>query len=442
MFERTAAPKGNVASLEESLVALEQAYVSANPLSRSHMEKSAAHLPGGNTRSILHFDPFPLVLAGGEGPRVRDVDGHVYTDFLGEYSAGLYGHSHPVIVEAVKAALDGGIVLGGTNPYEFELARLMTARFPSLDRIRFCNSGTEANMLALCLARAATGRAKVLVFSGAYHGSGMSFPVKGATLNLPFPALLSPYNDLEAARRMIDANAGDLAAVILEPMMGGAGCIPAEADFLHGLRAATARHGIVLIFDEVMTSRTSPGGYQGMVGITPDLTTFGKYLGGGMSFGAFGGRKDLMLRLDPSNPNALPHSGTFNNNVLSMAAGTAGLTRVLTDAALSGLNARAARFRLELERTAERRGIPLRMTGAGSLQCMHFQSKPVHRAEDAETSPEWRKLVHLALIERGFYTARRGYSALSLAITDDDVDRFAAAFDDVLESHAPAFPGG
>ena len=209
MFERTAAPKGNVASLEESLVALEQAYVSANPLSRSHMEKSAAHLPGGNTRSILHFDPFPLVLAGGEGPRVRDVDGHVYTDFLGEYSAGLYGHSHPVIVEAVKAALDGGIVLGGTNPYEFELARLMTARFPSLDRIRFCNSGTEANMLALCLARAATGRAKVLVFSRCLsrqrhvvprQGRHPQFAVPRASLALQRPRS-GPPDDRRQCRR-------------------------------------------------------------------------------------------------------------------------------------------------------------------------------------------------------------------------------------------------
>ncbi|HKQ95802.1 MAG TPA: aspartate aminotransferase family protein [Aestuariivirgaceae bacterium] len=438
MLKRTAAPKGNAATLEDSLAALEEAYVRANPTSRAHMEKAGHHLPGGNTRSVLHFDPFPLVLAGGEGPRVRDVDGHVYTDFLGEYSAGLYGHSHPVIVDAVKAALDGGIVLGGTNPYEYELARLMTARF-SLERVRFCNSGTEANMLALCLARAATGRDKVLVFNGAYHGSGMSFSVKGPSLNLPFSVLMSPFNDLDAARATIDANAGDLAAVIVEPMMGGAGCIPGEPDFLAGLRAVTARHGVLLVFDEVMTSRCSPGGYQRLVGVTPDLTTFGKYLGGGMSFGAFGGRRDLMDRFDPSASSALPHSGTFNNNVLSMAAGAAGLSRVLTDAALADLNARAARFRTELERVAERHGIPLRMTGAGSLQCMHFQSQPVRRAEDPETAPAWRKLVHLALVERGFYTARRGYSALSLAITDDDVDRFVAALDDVLESYAPAF---
>lgn len=435
-----AASRANALSLEEALSDVETNFVKANPRSALRFEDAVRHLPGGNTRSILHYDPFPLVLAKGEQQRVSDIDGHSYVDFLGEYSAGLYGHSHPVIVEAVRRALEGGIVLGGANPYETELARLLRERFPSCDRVRFCNSGTEANMMALMLARAATGRAKVLGFRGAYHGSGMAYPVRGPQLNLPFEVVLAPFNEPAATSQAILEHAADFAAVIIEPMMGGGGCIPADPDFLRMLRRETLAHGIALIFDEVMTSRCSTGGLQEALGIRPDLTTFGKYLGGGMSIGAFGGRLDLMKRFDPTSGDALPHSGTFNNNVLSMAAGAAGLTSVLTADAIKGLNARAARFREGLEKTARKNGVPLIMTGAGSIQCMHFQEEPVRSPEDVVTSPEWRKLIHLALLERGFYTARRGYSALSLMVDDSDIDQFVAAFDDVLATYASAFP--
>ena len=182
-------------------------------------------------------------------------------------------------------------------------------------------------------------------------------------MSIPFPYVFARYNDLEGTQALIERHAHELAAIIIEPMMGAGGCIPAEPDFLAGLRDAATRHGIILIFDEVMTSRLSPGGLQARLGIIPDMTTFGKYLGGGMSFGAFGGRGSIMERFDPSRPDALPHSGTYNNNVLTMAAGVAGLSRVFTPEAADALTATGERFKARLNAIGLRRGVPVQVTG-------------------------------------------------------------------------------
>ena len=214
-------------------------------------------------------------------------------------TAGLYGHSHPVIYAAIHEALDGGIDLGANNRLEAKLAALVCARFPSIEMVRFTNSGTEANLMAIGAARAITKRAKILVFNGAYHGSVLSFAGGGNPMNAPFEFVVAKYNDLDQTITLLEKNANDLAAVLIEPMMGSGGCIPAEKPFLEALRRATRRHGIYLIFDEVMTSRLSPGGLQEMYGILPDLTTLGKYIGGGMTCGAFGGHADIMERFDP-----------------------------------------------------------------------------------------------------------------------------------------------
>ena len=347
-------------SLEDALQDAEQRYAAANPKSRARHAEAARSLPGGNTRSILFYPPFPVTMTRGEGARLFDLDGHAYVDFLGEYTAGLYGHSDPVIQAAVREALAGGILLGAPNRYEAELARLMCARFPSLDLVRFCNSGTEANLNALMGARALTGRSHIMVFEGAYHGGMLSFGHGVSPANIPFPYVFGRFNDLDRTLALIERHADELAAIIIEPMMGAGGCIAGEPAFLEGLREAASRHGILLIFDEVMTSRLSPGGLQGKLGILPDLTTFGKYLGGGMSFGAFGGRAELMSRFDPARPDAIPHSGTYNNNVLTMAAGVAGLSQVFTPAAADALSASGERLkaRLNADRRAPGRAGP------------------------------------------------------------------------------------
>jgi glutamate-1-semialdehyde 2,1-aminomutase len=398
-------------------------------------------MPGGNTRSVLHYAPFPVAFRHGEGSRLTDLDGHVYADFLGDYSAGLYGHSHPVVLAAARGALDGGIVLGGPNPHEAELAALVAERFPSCELVRFCNSGTEANLMAIAAARAATGREAILAFDGAYHGGVLKFAGGGSPLNAPFPAVIAPYNDRDAALALVERHAPRLAAIIVEPMLGSAGAVLGEREFLEGLREAATRHGIVLIFDEVMTSRLAPGGLQGALGIAPDMTTFGKYLGGGFSCGAFGGARHIMARFDPARGDALAHAGTFNNNVVSMAAGLAGLRQVYTPDAATALSACGERFRARLNAIFAERQMAVQATGAGSLLNVHFQRGPIRRAADIDPAPQLRALFHLEMMARGYYLARRGFMALSLALAAEEYAGFAAAVEDFCEAYAPLLRG-
>jgi glutamate-1-semialdehyde 2,1-aminomutase len=421
-----------VTDLAARLAEAEARYVGANRESRRLHEERACFMPGGNTRTTIHQPPFPLTIVRGEGARITDADGHEYVDLLGEYTAGLYGHSHPVIVEAIREALADGIVLGAPNRYETALAEAVCARFPAIDLVRFCNSGTEANLLAVSLSRAVTGRSGVLVFAGAYHGGILLFAHGISPLNPPFQWVVGEYNDAAGAARLVRAHAHKLAAVIVEPLQGAAGVIPGDPDFLRALREATAAHGVLLIFDEVMTSRLSTGGMQQLLGVDPDLTTLAKFVGGGLSFGAFGGRADLMSRFDPSRPDALQHGGTFNNDVLTMAAGAAGLTRVLTEAEITRLNGLGDRLRDRLNGFAAKRGIEFCATGYGSLVGIHFTRGPVRNEHDVPESTELRGILHLHMLERGFSYGRRGFIALSLPLGEPEIDGFAAAVDEFL----------
>jgi glutamate-1-semialdehyde 2,1-aminomutase len=419
----------------------EARFVAANPKSADRHRRATESMPGGNTRTVLHYSPFPLTLVGGEGCRVRDLDGHGYADFLGEYTAGLYGHSNPIIQAAIKTVVDDGMALGGPNPYEAELAAELCRRFPSVERVRFCNSGTEANLFAISTARLFTGRPAVMVFHGAYHGGVFYFGQHKAEINAPFPWIYATYNDIEGTLALIDRHAKDLAAILIEPMMGSGGGIPATREFLRALRGACTKHGIVLIFDEGMTSRLSSGGLQKVAGVTPDMTSFGKYLGGGASFGAFGGRADLMGRYDPSRADAVSHAGTFNNNVISMAAGLAGLRELYTPEAADRLNGAGDRLRERLNALAAKHDVPMQVHGVGSIMAVHFRRGPVAKAQDlwpkdaaaaAVRYAELQKLLHLDLIEQGQYMARRGFISLSLPMTDVEFDEFAAAIEEFL----------
>ena len=417
--------------LARALADAELHYRARYPNSARRHADAARHLPGGNTRTVLHYSPFPLTWASGKGNRLTDLDGRTYLDLMGEYSAGLFGHSNSIIQEALKQAIDDGLVLGGPNRYESPLAAAIRERYPSIDLIRFTNSGTEANLMALSAARALTpGRARVMAFEGGYHGGVFYFRHGGSRLNVPFDWLISDYNDVDASRALLRAHADGLGAVIVEPMLGG-GCIPGTVEFLGMLREECTLHDIVLIFDEVMTSRLSPSGLQGLLGIKPDMTSFGKYLGGGASFGAFGGRRDIMERFDPGRPDSFEHAGTFNNNVLSMAGGLAGLTKVYTAAEAVRLNALGDRLRDRLNRLAAMRGAPFCATGLGSLIGLHFGNA----AERAQRTVE--SLFHLDLLDRGYYFSRRGYIALSLPTTDADCEGFAAAVDEFFAARGP-----
>ena len=422
------------ADIDAVLQEAREAYVARNPRSLARYVEATAVMPGGNTRTVLHFDPFPVAMVRGEGCRLWDADGAEYIDFLGEYTAGLYGHSHPVIRKAVDRALDAGIGFGASNLMEAEFARAVCRRF-NLERVRFTNSGTEANLMALATACAVTGRRSVMVFHGGYHGGVFTFAGGGNKINAPFDFLVAPYNDIEGTLALIDQHGSSLAAIILEPMMGGGGCIAAEPQFLQALREAATKCGALLILDEVMTSRLAPGGLQSIRGVKPDLTTFGKYIGGGMSFGAFGGRADIMDRFDPRRPDALPHAGTFNNNVLTMSAGLAGLNEVFTPEASVALNARGDALRDRLNALCQAADAPMQFTGIGSMLSVHMMRGPIRSPADAaKGDAKLKELFFFDMLASGIWLARRGMVALMLPLGDREYDKLAGAVEEFLSA--------
>ena len=427
---------GRNLDLESAVDEVTARYAAANPGSRAQYERARESMPGGNTRTGMFYPPFPLAIEKAAGATLTDVDGHTYTDFVGDFSAGLYGHSHPVIREAVQATLDSGMAYGSTSPYEARLAALVCARFPSIEQVRFTTSGTEGNMLALVTARAVTGKDSIMVFEGAYHGGTIYFGREAAPIVVPFPFVIAPYNDAEEARRLIRENAHRLAAVLVEPLQGASGAIPASADFLGALREACSAHDVLLIFDEVMTSRVAPDGRQGQLGIVPDLTTLGKYIGGGFSCGALGGPAEIMKCFDPSRPDSFVHHGTFNNNVFMLIAGAAGLEKIFTPPVQIALNEAGDALRDALNGLAVRHGASFQVTGLGSIMTMHLQREPIRSIRDiAPRDSRLRQLLHLDLIDKGFFTARRGYMAPSLAIAETDCDGLIEAVDEFLTHH-------
>jgi glutamate-1-semialdehyde 2,1-aminomutase len=434
------APIRNI-PLAETLEEARNRYAAARPRSRAMHEDAARHMPGGNTRTVLFHGPFPLRAARGEGAILTDVDGHAYVNLLGEYTAGVFGHSHPVIRRALHEAIDGGVNLGAHSVNEAELARLVTERFPAMERVRFTNSGTEANLLAVSTARHITGRSRVMVFRGGYHGGVLYFGGDGIPINAPFPYVVAPYNDAAAAVALIARHGDDLACVLVEPMMGSSGCIPALPGFVPALREATTAAGALLILDEVMTSRFGRHGAGALAGVTPDLMTIGKWVAGGMSFGAFGGRADIMAVYDPSRPGAVPHAGTFNNNALSMRAGIAALSEVFTADVAEALHARGDRLRGRLNALFARHRVALAATGEGSLMTIHAHPGPITSPDDLAAADDGvKELLFLDLLERGYYIARRGFIALSLAIDDSHEDGFLSALDDIVTARRTVLP--
>jgi glutamate-1-semialdehyde 2,1-aminomutase len=391
-------------------------FAARNPESARLHDEARRVLPGGHTRTILNHEPFPLTFVRGAGSTLTDADGHEYVDLLGDYTAGLFGHGERRVLDAVHAAMEELSSAGAVHPHEQRLARLMCERF-GLDRVRFTNSGTEANLFAITTARMYTGRQKILVFHGGYHGGVLFFSTGSAPWNAPYPFVVAPFNDLAAATVLID---DDVAAVLVEPMLGSGGCIPAEPRFLHGLFAAAREAGAVAIADEVMTSRHGRSGLAALLGAEPDLRTFGKYVGGGFSFGAFGGRAELMDQFDTSRPGAIPHAGTFNNNVATMVAGCVVLGELYTADVAEAHSARGDRFRADVAAVLERHPLPVTVTGYGSMLALHGDT------------PELQELVFLGLYERGIYIAPRGMINLSLPLTEEQLGAVLAALEETL----------
>jgi glutamate-1-semialdehyde 2,1-aminomutase len=407
-------------------------FAARNPESRRLHDEASRFLPGGHTRTILTHEPFALTFVRGEGATLTDADGHEYIDLLGDYTAGLFGHGERRVLDAVQDAMRQLSSVGGVHPREAELARLMCERF-GLDRVRFTNSGTEANLMAITAARHLTGRSKVLVFYGGYHGGVLFFSTGGASWNAPYDFVVAPYNDLEGTAALIEQHRADLAAVLVEPMLGSGGCIPADPGFLAGTFDAARAAGAVCIADEVMTSRHGRAGLAPLLGAAPDIGTFGKYIGGGFSFGAFGGTAELLDQFDTARPDAIPHAGTFNNNVATMTAGCVVLAELYTADAAEAHTARGERFRAEVNEVIARHRVPVSVSGFGSMLAVHaLPAAPADGAESARRDPALQELLFLGLYERGIYMAPRGMLNLSLSLTDTQLDAALAALDDTL----------
>ncbi|MBW8719781.1 MAG: aminotransferase class III-fold pyridoxal phosphate-dependent enzyme [Variovorax paradoxus] len=427
-------------AIDQSLAQAFRRFTEANPASRRQFEAQARYMPGANSRSVLFYAPFPLTIAKGEGAALWDADGHRYADFIAEYTAGVYGHSAPEIRDAVVEAMQGGINLTGHNLLEGRLAKTICERFPQIEQLRFTNSGTEANLMALTAALHFTGRRKIVVFSGGYHGGVLGFGAKPLPTTVPFDFLVLPYNDVQAASEQIEKHGPEIAAILVEPMQGASGCIPGRLDFLQALREGATKVGALLIFDEVMTSRLAPNGLANKLGIRSDLTTLGKYIGGGMSFGAFGGRSDVMAQFDPRT-GSLSHSGTFNNNVMTMAAGYAGLTKLFTPEAAGRLAERGEAMRARLNALCAKEDVAMQFTGVGSLMNAHFVRGEVRRVDDlAAVDGRLRQLLFFHLLGEGIYASPRGFIVLSLPLTDADIDRFAAAIGRFIGEYRALLP--
>lgn len=409
-------------------------------------------LPGGVNSPVRSFRSVggrPFFVARGEGAYLWDEDGRRYIDYVLSWGPLVLGHAHPVVVEAVAAQLERGTSYGAPTAVEVELAERVIALMPAIEMIRFVNSGTEAAMSAVRVARAATGRERIVKFSGGYHGHGDAFLVAAgsgvATLGLPnspgvpgaLAALTSvvPFNDLDAVEDLFRRHGHEIAAVIVEPVLGNAGCIPPEPGFLEGLRAVTHRHGSLLIFDEVMTGfRVALGGAQARYGIEPDLTTLGKVIGGGLPVGAFGGRRAFMEQVAPRGP--VYQAGTLSGNPLAMAAGNAQLEVLAASDPFPELERRAGRLVTGLLDAFARAGIAASGCAVGSMWGIFLREGPVRSFEEAkESDTDAFARFHRGCLERGVFFAPSAFEAgfLSTAHTDADIEATIAAAQAVID---------
>jgi glutamate-1-semialdehyde 2,1-aminomutase len=415
-----------------ALAAAEAEYAERHAGSRAAMERMAAWMPGGDTRSTTWFSPFPLVMDHADGVEMTDVDGNVLADFLGNYTALVHGHRPPFILKAIRAALERDVLFGAPMPEQGELARRIVERLGSAERVRFTNSGTEAGMVAARIARRFTGRERLALAEHSYHGSYEALVWEAAERT---GTATFPVNDVDGAERALD-EAGPLAAVFLEPVLGSGGVISVEDDFLRFLREYATRTGALLVFDEVMTFRLGYGGRQEATGVTPDLTMLGKIIGGGMPVGAVAGRADVLAVTDPSRRGSMEHSGTFNGHRLTMVAGAASLDALDRDA-VERLNGLGDRLRDGLRAVAAASPVPASVTSCGSLLNLHAAADVTTPPQaEAAAHSDLARYLHLALINRGVFIAHRGELCMSTVMTDETIDGAVAAVADALAEAA------
>jgi len=403
-------------------------------------------MPGGVSSPVRAFKAVgghPLFIAAGRGSRIRDIDGNVFLDYVMSWGPLILGHAHPKVVAAVTRALKAGSSFGAPNAREVELAERIVAAMPAVEQVRFVNSGTEATMSAVRLARAATGRPGIIKFEGCYHGHVDALLVQAGSGAMTFGAPsspgvppdavrhthLAPLNDLAAVRRTCEASGPEIAAAIVEPVAGNMGCVPPEEGFLRGLRALADRHGMLLIFDEVMTGfRVARGGASERYGVRPDLVTLGKIIGGGLPVGAYGGRRDLMQLVSPVGP--VYQAGTLSGNPLAMAAGIATLSVLAGPGVYETLEERSRRLEEGLAEAVAASGVAARVQRVGSMLSLFFSAEPVRDYASAlrcDTAAFGR--FFRGMLERGIYLPPSQFEAwfVSLAHSGRDIARTVGA---------------
>jgi glutamate-1-semialdehyde 2,1-aminomutase len=437
----------------------EERYRLRTPASRRFFAEARKYLPGGDSRSTLFYRPYPAVMDHGEGCRISDIDGNQLLDFTGNHSSLIHGYGHPKVLDAVERQLRKGTCFPGSSEPQLHLAQLLCERIPSLERVRFTNSGTEAAMNAIRAARAFTGRNRIAKVEGGYHGTldeamvsiqptadeagsrsrpRASAGSKGLAPEAVASVTVLPFNDVNGAAGILDSEGDDLAAVVVEPVLGSAGMIPAERQYLEMLRETTRRKGIVLIFDEVVSFRVAWGGGQQYFNVLPDLTCLGKLIGGGFPLGAFGGRADIMAMFDPSRGRpAIPHPGSHNANPIGMVAGAATL-ELLTPQAIEQINTRGAALRRDLSAAFAAADVAAQVTGLGSLFAIHLTAGPVRSYRDTLGSQtDLRHEIFLGLFNEGVLIDPRGVGNLSTVIGEEETERFGTAIRAVLERINP-----
>jgi len=440
---------------------IEQRYRARTQESARLTDKAKVYLPGGDTRTATYYKPYPARMIKGNGCRLFDADGNEYIDMLNNYTSLIHGHAHPQVMEAARSQLEKGSVFGAASEIQHIHAEHLCSRVPCLEQIRYGNSGTEGTMFAMRAARAFTNRDMFIKMDGGYHGShdfievnifpgsgtdpdNQGLPARhterGAPQSVLNDILVAPFNDLDAVESLLKKYDGKIAGVILEPMLGALGMVAPQPGFLKGLRELTHQFGVLLIFDEVITFRITTGGIQKLEDVTPDLTALAKIIGGGFPVGAFGGRKDIMALFDPSQPNAIFHSGTFNGTDVIMAAGLA--TRNLYDqAAVDRVNALGEKLRNGIDKAFEKAGMTGQATGLGSVAQIHWRRGEIKNAADTAEGisrvGDLPRYLHLELMNRGFYSAARGMLVLSTAMDEADIDRFLEEFAGTLDVVKP-----
>jgi len=427
---------------EEITSRVEGQYESRTPRCRAMMTEARKYLPGGDTRRSIFFFPYPIWIDHAEGCHVYDEDGNDYLDFHNCYTTMFLGHGNPGVKEAVKQQLDEGTTaLGAFKRNVVEWAQILCDRVASVDQVRFTCTGTEAVMMSLRASRAFTGRDKIVMEYAGYHGAydAVVFPpdATGLPKSLMVDTIIVPYNDKEALGRALEENKGQVAAVILEGLMGAAGMIPARDGYLQYARQVTSEHGVIFILDEIISFRLDPGGMQNIESIRPDLTTFGKIMAGGTAMAAFGGRYELMQQYSPESQ-VLHHAGTLNANPLSAAAGVA-MMKQITPELIARMNALGESLASGIRDVFRRAEIKGQVTGMGSLCNVHFGPVPVvdgHTSRNT-TNKDVLHLIHLSLINRGVLTPDRAMLCISAPMTDKEVKMAIGAVEDTISELKP-----